>query len=656
MPRCMLVDPGTRQVRHPYWGFLFVLLALVAFSPALHGGILIDDPDLFAANPNMESWAGLLRTWSSTTNPDYYPVTYTAFWVQRHLWGLDLLPYHLTSVLFHALDAFLVLLILRRLGAPLAWFAAAVFAVHPVQVESVAWMSEFKNVFSGTFFLLSIYSFARYLEGEQAKWYASSLACSVAAILAKGSMVMLSPVLVLLLWWKKGRIPRKDWTRLAPFLLVSFAGGLLTVYVHGVLSGGMAPGWSLQPGQRVELAGRAFWFYLEKAIWPAEVCFNYPSWALEAAFPVDLLPFGLVLLAPILLAVLRRRWSRHALLAYGFFFIMLFPFLGFFDVYYFRMGQVADRFQYLALIGPTSILAAGLGWLVEGRPLLRRGLFPALAVALGLMGYLSWRQSFAYRDLRSLWEDTLRKNPASWMAHDGMGTYFTAKGDLERAEGSFREALRCNPRYLRARGHLGVILVGQERRHEGWEQWEEVLRIDPGNPPVNGYMGEFLVQEGKLEESIPYLRRSLERFPDSYGTRLRLAAVLSDLGRDGEAASELERVLELYRTPDALRTMGWVQYRMGNYPGAVRYLLAALSLDPLRPDVALELSLSFAAAERWEEAAATARKASRLARRMKREELAAKIQEALEAYEEKRLPRQTNPMNVTESWRLQPKP
>ena len=103
----MLVDPGTRQVRHPYWGFLFVLLALVAFSPALHGGILIDDPDLFAANPNMESWAGLLRTWSSTTNPDYYPVTYTAFWVQRHLWGLDLLPYHLTSVLFHALDAFL---------------------------------------------------------------------------------------------------------------------------------------------------------------------------------------------------------------------------------------------------------------------------------------------------------------------------------------------------------------------------------------------------------------------------------------------------------------------------------------------------------------------------------------------------------------------
>jgi hypothetical protein len=271
---------------HRPW-FLALVLAVVTFAayqPTWHAGFIWDDPEHLTANPAVAASNGLQMIWSSLAVSRYYPLTLTTFWIQRRLWGLNPLPYHLVNVALHATNGVLIFGLLRRLRVPAAWLAAMLWVLHPVNVESVAWITELKNTQSGFFFFLSILCFLRFDAGKKPGWYALAIAGGLAAMPSKPSTVVLPVVLLLCVWWERGRWTRQDIVRIAPFFGLAVGMSVLTVIEQRghVLRAGTTE-WQLGPAERLVVAGKAIWFYAAKVLWPVRLAFVYPRWAADAS-------------------------------------------------------------------------------------------------------------------------------------------------------------------------------------------------------------------------------------------------------------------------------------------------------------------------------------------------------------------------------------
>lgn len=573
----------------PLLAGLLAALVLTAYWPALDAGFVWDDDDYVVENTTLRSVDGLRRIWLDfEATPQYYPMVHSTFWVEYQLWQLNPTGYHLVNILLHALAAVLVWRVLAQLGLPGPWLAAAIFAVHPVHVESVGWITERKNVLSAVFYLTSLLAYLRAAgigtgsvdEHSSRRSYALSLAAFACALLSKTVSGSLPAVILLLLWWRNGGITRRDLRLVLPYLLLAAAFGVLTVQLETQHVGAVGWEWDLSFVDRVLVAGRALWFYAAKLLWPDPLIFNYPRWKIDAGswqaflYPVS----ALALVATLFLA--RGRIGRGPVVAVLIFAGTLFPALGFFDLYPMRYSFVADHFQYLAslgLIAPFAVVAARLG----DRVAAGRGA-PARVVALLLLGTLAtltWNQARAYRDLETLWRDTLAKNPDSWLAHDNLGILLQQSGRLEEAIGHFRDALRIEPRHhegynnlgsaMRARGDLDEALRQLRRslevepdyipahnnlgltHHDRGEyddatrSFENALRIDPSFTAAHTNLGITLAAQGRLEEAALHHRAALRLDPDLAEAHTNLAAVLVEQGKLDEAIAHLQRVVEL---------------------------------------------------------------------------------------------------------------
>ena len=357
-----------------------VLLVFLAYFPALRGQFLWDDDVYVTGNTTLHSVNGLWQIWFKPgVTVQYYPLTFTSFWLEYHLWGLNPLGYHVTNVCLHALSAILLWLVLRRLGVRGAWLGAAIFALHPVHVESVAWITERKNALSGFFYLGSILAGLKFWLPKQAplssnvasapvsnishgpwRFYVVGLVLYLFALWSKTATVALPVVILLLLWWKCRKVVRRDICLLLPFLAVGMGMGLITMWVEENQVGAAGQEWGFSFVERCLVTGRMLWFYLGKLLWPHPLMFVYPRWEIHASQPTAYLP---VLAAGIGLWVLwrcRSGWGRPVLCAMVYFIAVLFPVLGFFNVFFFRYSFVCDHFQYLASIGPLALAAAGI--------------------------------------------------------------------------------------------------------------------------------------------------------------------------------------------------------------------------------------------------------------------------------------------------------
>jgi 4-amino-4-deoxy-L-arabinose transferase-like glycosyltransferase len=405
---------------------VLVIVTFAAYQPTWHAGFIWDDDDHLTANPAMTVPHGLKMIWSSLAVSRYYPLTLTTFWAQRRLWGLHPLPYHLVNVLFHAANGVLVFFILRRLRMPAAWLAAMVWALHPVNVESVAWITELKNTQSGLFFFLSVLCFLRFDAGAaRRRWYVLALVCGLAALLSKPSTVVLPLALLLCVWWERRSWRRADILRIAPFFILALGMSALTVIEQrGHIQREGAAEWNLGMTDRLAVAGKAVWFYASKLVWPARLTFVYPRWNLDVGSFWSWLPLAGLVVGGVLLGVRRRQsWARAGLFGCGFFVLALLPVLGFVNIYYFRYSYVADHFQYLACLGLISLVAStGAAICERAGPRGRDWGVLAAAIALLILGASTWRQARIYQDMETLWGDTLTKNPRCWMAHDNLGT------------------------------------------------------------------------------------------------------------------------------------------------------------------------------------------------------------------------------------------
>ena len=381
------------------WIIGLVVLTATVHWPSLQNGFIWDDDDHFTENPAMTSPDGLRQIWTTLAVSRYYPLTLTTFWVQQRLWGLNPMLHHAVNIVLHAASAVLIFALLRKLQVRGAWAAAAIWAVHPVMVESVAWATELKNTQSGVFFFLSLLLFLKSEERARYGWYVLALACAAAALLSKPSAVILPLVLLLCVWWKRRRIGWADLLRAVPFLALSAGMSLLTIAEQrGHIERGVQD-WSLTSPERLIVAGKALWFYAVKLLWPVNLTFVYARWDNDVRSVGSWLPVLATLAIGVWLwSVRRHQWARVSLFGLGYFVIGLLPVLGFYDVYYFRYSFVADHFQYLAAVGIIALASAGVAAAVSNRTA-KRVCFAGVVVALGV---LSWRHAQVFYDDETL--------------------------------------------------------------------------------------------------------------------------------------------------------------------------------------------------------------------------------------------------------------
>jgi len=574
------------QLRELRPWLLLVGATVVAYLPALNGGFVWDDEHHVTASV-LQSFEGLGKIWYQLgATAQYYPLLHSAFWFEHQLWGDATLGYHLTNVLLHALSACLVVLIARRLSLGGAWLAGFVFALHPVCVEAVAWISEQKSTLSGVFYLGSALAYLHFDQTRRRSRYLLALGLFILALLSKTVTATLPAALLVVLWWKYGR--RLAWKRdivpLVPWLPLGAAAGLFTAWVEKTYIGAAGGHYSLSALQRVLLGGRVIWFYADKLVWPVNLIFTYPRWTIDPGqWWQSLFPLGVVVVF-IGLAVLARR-NRGPLAAALIFVGTLFPVLGFLNVYPFRFSWVADHFQYLASLAVIVPLSSALAGAAKPR-LTDRNRIALGAALVATLGVLTGRQCGIYRDAETLYRETLRRNPASYMAHSNLGTLLMSQpGRMADAIAELHTAIRLQPDDPDTHLDLGVALEHTPgRTTDAIAEYEAAVRLDRGNATARYDLGSSLIDvPGRLSEAIAQLQEAVRLQPDFEAAHLALAAALSRLpDRLADAASEYWAALQIEPGNAKVHVeLGDVLARIPGHTGdAIIQYQAALSLHP----------------------------------------------------------------------------
>ena len=597
--------PPTWYRRDWFWGLILILALVLAYAPVWRAGFVWDDGQFLTANPCIVGPLGLKEIWT-TRDADICPLVLTTFWVEHALWGLAPLPYHLLNVLLHGACAIVLWRVLRRLRAQGAWLGAALWALHPVGVESVGWITEMKNTESGLFFLLSILFFVRWLGAKELEgrtgggWdYTLTLLFAALAMAAKSSTVILPVVLCLCAWWMEGRWHWRNVMRGLPIFLMAIAASALPIWSQGwQLATVTDPQWVRTWPQRLAAAGDAVWFYLGKLLWPNRLMAIYPRWQIDAAQWVSYLPLLAVIVIFSIFWLKRALWSRAYFFAFAYFIAALLPVLGLIDNYVFHYSFVFDHFQYLASIGPLALAGAGLARfsdsIIATKPWLQLGVCAGLLLLLGIA---TWQRTWVFNNEEALWTDAVSKNPNCWAGHYNLGFVFLQKGQVDKAVERFQKALEINPDLKEAHNNLGSALLKKGQVDQAVAQFQKALEIDPryveahnnlglalfkkGQVDQAVAIGLALFQNGQVDQAVAQFKKASEIDPNSFMTHYRLGVALFREGRPDEAVAEYQRALKI--NPNFLEAhynLGLILFKKRQTDGAITQFLEVLRLKP----------------------------------------------------------------------------
>lgn len=592
-PDSTLVAPARRRgliaQLHDQDAILAIIIlaaTAIAYQQAWFAGYIWDDDVYVTGNKLLTAPDGLRRIWFSFESPSqYFPLTYTSFRLERALWGLHPAGYHWVNILLHAGNALLVWRLLRILVVPGAWIAAALFALHPVHVESVAWITERKNVLMGFFFLLALLSWTKFLEKPSRRawgYYASALLFYVLALFSKTTACTLPAGLLLVLWWRGEPITRWRLAQITPFVAFGLAMGLVSIWWERFHQGAQGDFFQIGLLERILLANRALWFYVGKLLWPANLSFSYPRWEVSASDPFAYLWVLATLGLGVAIYCARRYLGRGVEVAALFFAATLSPMLGFLMLYTFRFSFVADHYQYLATIGPLALAGAGLAKAFSRAEKKTSLLRPLVCGALlGTLGLLTWRQCAIYRDIETLWRSTIDRNPASWMAHNNLGTTLLEKGRITEAIGEFEKALRIDPRYAAAQGNLGNALLRLGEAEASLLHLQSAVEIDPLNAMIRNNLGNALLQLGRENEAAAQYAKAVEIDATYVEAHNNLGALALRMGRKEEAVAHLRKALALNsESADAHNNLGNTLAQLGKQEEALHHYESALVRKP----------------------------------------------------------------------------
>lgn len=532
-------------------GLILVMLFIV-YWPALGGGVLWDDP-AHMTQPAMGSLAGLARIWlDPSATQQYYPFLHTFFWVQHQLFGASTVAHHVVNLLLHAGVAVLAWQALARLKISGAFLIALLFALHPLQVESVAWISEQKNTLSAVFYLAALLAYLRFDAVRSRRHYWLALGLFTLGLASKTIVATLPAAILVIFWWKRGRLElKRDVQPLAPFFLLSLVAAKVTSHMEFALVGGVAgPDFDLSAAQRLVQSGRAAWFYAAKLFWPSDLMFFYPRWTLDATDVMQWVPFGAALAVIVVCWAIRRR-TRAPLAGVLVFGGTLFPALGFVNVYPFRFSYVADHFQYLAGLGLIALVVGGVVTLWgtwEDRP---RRAGPTLAALLViLLGGISWQESHLYGgDDVAFFREVIEQNPRAWIAEQNLGTALQAGGDSIAALPHYLRALEIRPDLADVRFEVAGLYYVWGRKADAVQEFATAVRLRPWYGKGRFNYGAALSGTGDRTGAIAQFDTAAAIERDSVEMQRRVAEAFLSLADTARAMAAVQRAYQLGMKP-----------------------------------------------------------------------------------------------------------
>lgn len=568
------------------FALLLAALTVFAYRPAWHGGFLWDDDDYIIKNELLTARDGWQRIWFSLDSPSqYFPFTYSTFRIEHALWGLNTTGYHWVNILLHVGNALLVWAVLARLKVPGAWLAAAIFALHPVQVESVAWITERKNVLMGFFFLLTLLAWIVFVdERTRRPWivYCLALICYVLALSAKSTACTLPAALLLILWLQKKPITMRRLLQILPFVVLGVGMGLLAIWWERYHQGTNRELFTfLSPTERILVASRAVWFYLSKIFWPSDLTFIYPRWNVSPANLLNYIWLMASLAACVAIYFCRRYFGRSVEVAAAFFVATLTPVLGFIMLFTFRYTFVADHYQYLACIGPMALASAGIITLSEKFARYRPAIVSAALLIVAGLGALTWRQASSYTDIETLWRVTLARNPECWMAHTNLGLVLIQRGKIDDGIAHYRSALQMQPGSWDAEYNLGAALLRRGQVDEAIQHAERAVVMRPTDPDAQVSLGDALLRKGRIDDAIDHYQKAMAARGDYFLARYGLCQALMEKGELDGAIQVCRSALELWPLDvDCHTTLAIALEEKGDAAEAMQHYQKALELSP----------------------------------------------------------------------------
>jgi tetratricopeptide (TPR) repeat protein len=586
-----------------------VVVVFLAYQPAWQGGFIWDDDLHLLDNPVLKP-GGLAKVWVAGGYKAYWPLTYTAYWLQSRFWGLEPTGFHVVNIAVHAISALLAWRILVQLRAPGAMFAAAIFALHPVNVESVAWIAQLKGLLS---LLLALVSMLLFLAHERlGGWWRWALAIGAFGLstLAKGMLITLPVVLLAYAWWQRGRIGRQDLLRVLPYLVIGAVMAVVNIWTQHLEGSNGADVRSDGFLSRAAVAGCAVWFYLWKLIWPLDLCFIYPRWRIDGRDVLFYLPGALLAIILGLAWWRRGAWGRPIVMLIVCYTALLLPSLGFVNILFMCYSLVADHWQYPAMIVPCAALAGAAATLDRrrvGRMPTGRVLGVALLAALAV---LTWRHCRRYADREMLYRTTIERNPDCWMAHGNLGFCLAGRGQVDEAIAHFQRALEIKPDYVQAHNNLGNALAGRGQVDEAIVHFRKALEAEPDCAKAHYNLGNALAGRGQVDEAVAHYRMALEVNPDDANVNNNLGFILAGRGRLDEAIAYYRKAVEIQ--PDyaeAHNNLAAGLAGRGHLDEAVMHYKQALAIKPDFPSAEFNLGNALAGCGQVDEAIAHYRRA-----------------------------------------------
>lgn len=568
---------------------LFLISATLAVFRQVHDHEFTNYDDHIYVTENIHVLKGLTAhgvIWAFTTThaANWHPLTWLSHMLDCQLYGLKPGGHHLTSVILHLANTLLLFFLLRKMTGALwrSGFAAALFALHPLHVESVAWVAERKDVLSTLFWLLAIWTYIGYVERPKLKRYLLALFAFTLGLMAKPMVVTLPFVLLLLDYWPLGRLQpdqlagtdsaisirpsklnsralRLIWEKI-PFFLLTAASSVVTFVVQE--SGGAVRNLDgLPTNVRMANALVSYVRYIGKMLWPQDLAVFYPHpghtlplWQIAGA--------GLVLFF-ITFAVLRAG-QRYPYLVVGWLWYLgtLVPVIGFVQI---GAQAMADRYTYIPLVGLFIITAWGLGDVTANWDHRRVAIPMATSLVLFALILCTHRQIQHWRDSITLFKHTLSVTTNNCIIHNNLGVAFLERGEIIKASQQFTDALTVDPRSLKAHTNLGLTLVSMGDLDGGIAHYHRALRLQPNISEVHYNLSNALAQQGKVEEAMSHLYRALEIEPNHTKAHNNLGVIFARQGRFKEAIAHFEKALRLKPDFDqarinlnnAQRDVGW---------------------------------------------------------------------------------------------------
>lgn len=610
---------------------LLIVAVFFVYRPCWHGDWLWDDGVLVLYNPLLKP-GQLAKIWVPGSYLNFWPISYAAYWLEIRLFAYNPLGFHLVNIGLHAVAAILLWRMLVRLRLPGALLAAAIFALHPVNVETVAWISQLRGILSLDFALASLLLFLSY-EQKLGRWrLALSLAAFVLSALSKGDVLTLPILLLALAWWQRGRITRQDLRRAAPYFLIAAVMAAVEVWTQHLLRSAAIRDDGLF--SRAAIAGCAAWFYFWKFIWPLRLFPIYPRWTLPAPL-LDYLPLAALWAGFAVAWRHRHGWGRPVVMLIVCYVALLLPVLGFVNITYMEHSLVADHWQYVAIIVPSAALAAACTllarcWSPSGTVSILRGLrsksgtialaLPLKAALLCGLAFLTRQQCTIYIDNIVFFGRTIANYPTSWIAEYNLGAVLQANGNPDAAIAHFQRAIALNPNCAKARNNLAKILLDRGRYAEAVPHLEIAIKSDPQMASPNCNLALAMEKLGNFDSAIAHLRRELEIDPDCKLARDQLDLAIAKRDRAAKALKEVEeQIRQAPKVPGLLDQAAWIMATspfesLRNGPESVHMAELASKLTGGDDPFALAtLAVAYAEAGRFDDATTAAERAHSLA-------------------------------------------